>query len=160
MTTIEHEILAKCAPEQAWALLSDLEAVASYNPSVRAARVLGDRRTGIGAMRSCELVPKGTVVERVTHWEEGSAVGLEVAESDWPRGPSKVLRHEHRAKCVRAPQSGFPHRRVIDCHTPQRHLDAPSFRIDRRVLGVRHDRRGSMIDELTGRGSDTPGVHD
>ena len=24
------------------------------------------------------------MVERVTHWEEGKAVGLEVAESDWP----------------------------------------------------------------------------
>jgi hypothetical protein len=23
-------------------------------------------------------------VERVTHWEEGRALGLEVAESDWP----------------------------------------------------------------------------
>jgi hypothetical protein len=29
-------------------------------------------------------VPKGRIVERVTHWEEGRAVGLEVAESDWP----------------------------------------------------------------------------
>ncbi len=35
-------------------------------------------------MRSCELVPKGRVVERVTHWEDGRAVGLEVAESNWP----------------------------------------------------------------------------
>ena len=35
-------------------------------------------------MRSCELVPKGRVVERVTHWEDGRAVGLEVVESDWP----------------------------------------------------------------------------
>jgi len=38
----------------------------------------------VGAMRSCDLVPKGTVVERVTHWEDGSALGLEVTESDWP----------------------------------------------------------------------------
>jgi hypothetical protein len=29
-------------------------------------------------------VPRGRVVERVTHWEDGRAVGLEVAESDWP----------------------------------------------------------------------------
>jgi hypothetical protein len=32
----------------------------------------------------CELRPKGRVVERVTHWEDGKAVGLEVAASDWP----------------------------------------------------------------------------
>ena len=35
-------------------------------------------------MRACELLPKGRVVERVTHWEEQQALGLEVAESDWP----------------------------------------------------------------------------
>lgn len=46
--------------------------------------VQGARRTGIGAERACELVPRGRVVERVTQWEDGRAVGLEVAESDWP----------------------------------------------------------------------------
>jgi hypothetical protein len=64
--------------------LSDLEAVQRYNPTVRTAMVRGARRTGVGAERACELVPKGRVVERVTHWEDGRAVGFEVAESDWP----------------------------------------------------------------------------
>jgi hypothetical protein len=84
MTTIQHEIPASCAPATIWALLSDLEAVAHYNPGVRSARVRGRVRGGVGAERACELLPKGTVVERVTHWEEGRAVGLEVVESDWP----------------------------------------------------------------------------
>ncbi len=84
MTTIHHEVQANCPPEQVWALLSDLEAVQRYNPTVRSATVQGARRTGVGAERTCELVPKGRVVERVTHWEDGRAVGLEVAESDWP----------------------------------------------------------------------------
>ena len=75
---------ANCPPEHVWALLSDLEAVERYNPTVRTATVQGARRTGVGAERACELVPKGRVVERVTHWEDGRAVGLEVAESDWP----------------------------------------------------------------------------
>ena len=84
MTIIHHEVRADCPPERVWALLSDLEAVQRYNPTVRAAKVQGERRTGVGAERSCDLVPKGRVVERVTHWEDGRAVGLEVAESDWP----------------------------------------------------------------------------
>ncbi len=84
MTTIHHEIQAGCGPDRIWALLSDLEAVARYNPGVRSASVTGSLRRGVGAMRACELLPKGRVVERVTHWEEGHAVGLEVAESDWP----------------------------------------------------------------------------
>jgi len=84
MTTLRHEARANCPPERVWALLADLEAVQRYNPTVRAATVQGGQRTGVGARRACELVPKGRVVERVTHWEEGRALGLEVAESDWP----------------------------------------------------------------------------
>jgi hypothetical protein len=84
MTTIHHELRANCSPERVWALLSDLEAVQRYNPTVRAASVEGAQRTGVGARRACDLVPKGRVVEKVTHWEDGRALGLEVAESDWP----------------------------------------------------------------------------
>jgi hypothetical protein len=84
MTTIRHEIEAACPPENVWAVLSDLEAVPQYNPQVRAAALRGNQRAGVGAERVCELRPKGRVVERVTRWEDGRAVGLEVAESDWP----------------------------------------------------------------------------
>jgi hypothetical protein len=84
MTTIRHEIDAPCPPERIWSLLADLEAVEKYNPGVREAKIRGAQRTGMGATRVCQLLPKGRVVERVTHWEDGHALGLEVAESDWP----------------------------------------------------------------------------
>ncbi len=84
MTTIRHEIRAACLPDRVWALLSDLEAVERYNPGVKHAAIEGAQRTGIGARRSCELLPRGRVVERVTHWEDGRTVGLEVVESDCP----------------------------------------------------------------------------
>jgi hypothetical protein len=84
MTTIHHDVQAACPPERVWALLADLEAVQRYNPGVRSAGIEGELRSGIGAARWCELVPKGRVIERVTHWEPGTAVGLEVAQSDWP----------------------------------------------------------------------------
>jgi hypothetical protein len=84
MTTIIHDIPAPCAPERIWALLADLEAVQRYNPTVKTAAIDGVQRTGVGARRVCELAPTGRVVERVTHWEERRAIGLEVAESDWP----------------------------------------------------------------------------
>jgi hypothetical protein len=83
-TKICHEIHAQCPPERVWALLSDLSAVERYNPGVRSARIQGDQRAEVGAERVCELLPKGRVLERVTHWENGRAVGLEVVESDWP----------------------------------------------------------------------------
>lgn len=84
MTTIRHEVRANCSPDRVWALLANLEAVAEYNPGVERAAIEGDQRTGVGARRVCALRPKGRVIERVTHWEEKKALGLEVAESDWP----------------------------------------------------------------------------
>lgn len=84
MTKIDHEIIAACPPERVWALLSNLEAVQQYNPAVRHAAIAGAQRKGVGARRSCELSPKGRVVERVTQWEEGRAVGLELDDHDWP----------------------------------------------------------------------------
>jgi hypothetical protein len=84
MTIIRHDLRARCAPERVWALLADLEAVARYNPGVATAAIRGAQRSGVGAVRTCELEPKGRVAERVTVWEEGRALGLEIIESDWP----------------------------------------------------------------------------
>jgi len=84
VTTIRHEVLARCPPEKVWALLADLEAVKRYNKTVKTVAIRGQQRTGVGAARVCELLPDGRVVERVTKWDDGRSVGLEVAESDWP----------------------------------------------------------------------------
>jgi hypothetical protein len=93
MTVIRHDLQARCAPDRIWALLSDLESVERYNPGVRAAKIQGPQRSGVGAARVCDLVPKGRVVERVTHWEDGRTLGLEVAESDWPIHFMRWLTH-------------------------------------------------------------------
>ena len=84
VTIIRHDLKAACPPQGLWALLADLSAVADYNPMVKAARQRGTKAQGVGAERECDVVPKGKVVERVTVWEEGRALGLEVVESDWP----------------------------------------------------------------------------
>jgi Polyketide cyclase / dehydrase and lipid transport len=84
VTKLHHQLEANCRPERLWNLLADLEAVTRYNPAVRAARLVGSKREGAGAVRECDILPKGGVTERVTVWEEGRALGLEVVRSDWP----------------------------------------------------------------------------
>jgi hypothetical protein len=84
MTVLHHNLSANCGPDALWQELSDLEGVARHNPSVRQARITGSVRRGVGAMRECDLDPKGKVIERVIHWDEGRSLGLEVVESDWP----------------------------------------------------------------------------
>lgn len=84
MTTISHDLRAACPPEALWRVLSDLTAVERYNPAVRAARHAGGTPGSAGAVRECDLHPKGRLTERVTLWDEGRALGLEVVASDWP----------------------------------------------------------------------------
>ena len=84
MTTIDHQLDSIARPEKIWAVLSKLDAVADYNPAILASRIKGTADHGLGAMRECDLAAKGKVVERVTVWDEGRSLGLEVAESDWP----------------------------------------------------------------------------
>jgi hypothetical protein len=84
MTIIIHHLETTCPPQKIWGVLSDLTAVKFYNPTVSAAQVTGEKTSGVGAIRQCDLKPKGKITERVTIWEEGEALGLEIAESDWP----------------------------------------------------------------------------
>jgi Polyketide cyclase / dehydrase and lipid transport len=84
MTTVSHRFETSASPEKLWHCLSDLAMVKDYNPTVLSVQLRGNSRIGIGTLRACALKPKGNVLERVTVWEEGKAVGLEIVESDWP----------------------------------------------------------------------------
>ena len=84
MTTLRHQIRIEAPIEAVWKAVSVLTEVQHYNPTVASARFLSDRREGVGAMRRCELKPKGWVEERVWEWSPPHVIGLEVAASEWP----------------------------------------------------------------------------
>ena len=84
MPTVYHSFDANCSANALWLVLADLGSVADTNPLVNAVTIIGDRKGGLGAVRRCDLFPKGKVTERVCAYEEGCMIGLEVVESDWP----------------------------------------------------------------------------
>jgi uncharacterized protein YndB with AHSA1/START domain len=84
MGTLHHEIRIDAPVAAVWRVLADIEAVQHYNPTVASARCTSSAREGLGATRHCDLKPKGWVKERVTVWEAGRSLGLDVAESEWP----------------------------------------------------------------------------
>ena len=84
MSIVTHRFITAAPPERLWHCLSDLTLVQTYNPTISKAELPGERRTGVGTLRACQLKPKGKIMERVTVWEEGKAIGLEIVESDWP----------------------------------------------------------------------------
>jgi len=69
------------SPDQVWALISDLEAVERYAPSVTTARYTSEHREGLGASRHCAFKPMGTVEERVVGWQEGERLSIEIYEN-------------------------------------------------------------------------------
>jgi uncharacterized protein YndB with AHSA1/START domain len=84
MGKLHHEIRIDAPVGKVWSALADMEAVQHYNPGVAKARCVSPSREGVGATRHCDLKPKGWVKERVTAWEPERALGMEVAESEWP----------------------------------------------------------------------------
>ena len=84
MTVLHHEVDIAASPEQVWAVLADLPGVRHYNPTVLDSRLISALTEGVGAMRECDLKPKGLIKERVFLWEPKTTIGLEVAESDYP----------------------------------------------------------------------------
>jgi ligand-binding SRPBCC domain-containing protein len=85
VTTLNHHIRIEAPVEAVWeAIAGDLTAVQHYNPTVSSVRLLNAQQQGVGAMRRCELNPKGFVEERVWDWNLNHSVGLEVTASEWP----------------------------------------------------------------------------
>ena len=85
MTKLSSQIRIEAPAEQVWAALANLEAVQDYSAGVAKARYTSDVREGIGARRHCDLQnPSGWVEERVTDWQDGREMTIEIYESNAP----------------------------------------------------------------------------
>ncbi len=84
MIKLKHQIEIKASPERVWEVLSSLESVAKYNPTVLKAKVVGGKAAGAGALRECELKPKGRVKEEVVAEVKNESQKMRLVESDWP----------------------------------------------------------------------------
>jgi uncharacterized protein YndB with AHSA1/START domain len=84
LTKLHHEVLIEAPVATVWAVLTDLEAVQAYNPGVERARCVSEQRQGVGAARRCDFRMGGSVVERVTEWQEGEAITFAMTDHPWP----------------------------------------------------------------------------
>jgi hypothetical protein len=54
-----------------WAFFADFPSLGDHWDGIKASRLVGDQRQGVGARRAVDLAPIGSMVETVTEWEEG-----------------------------------------------------------------------------------------
>lgn len=80
MTTITRHVTIDAPTEQVWSAIADFGAVAVWNPNVKASHLTSSETAGEGISRECQLLPVGTVQERVTEWIEGELMSIEIYE--------------------------------------------------------------------------------
>jgi hypothetical protein len=70
--TVQREVAA--SPASVWGVCADFPNLADHWDGIRASRPIGDLTRGVGARRTVDLKPVGSMVETVTAWEEGRSV--------------------------------------------------------------------------------------
>ncbi|RMF77086.1 MAG: SRPBCC family protein [Chloroflexi bacterium] len=81
MTRISDEIRINAPKARVWEVVADIGAVQRYHPAVAKSWYTTEQRDGVGACRHCDLLPMGTVEERITEWNEGESYTIEIYES-------------------------------------------------------------------------------
>jgi hypothetical protein len=80
MTTINRSVTINATAAEIWPALADFGGIAAWNPNVKASKLTSDHQLGEGVTRQCQLIPMGTVQERVTEWTEGRMMTIDIYE--------------------------------------------------------------------------------
>lgn len=72
------------APDRVWQALADFGNIQRFHPGLKSSRLTGDKASGVGAVRRCDLKAGGHIVERVTDWTDGKGYTIEVTETSLP----------------------------------------------------------------------------
>lgn len=70
--------------EKVWSVISQFQNVQHFHPLVEKSPMLSQHNEGVGAKRRCEFYDKTSVVEEITHWEEGRSFTVELTEASMP----------------------------------------------------------------------------
>ncbi|MEM7326321.1 MAG: SRPBCC family protein [Actinomycetota bacterium] len=80
MTTINRSVTINRPAAEVWPALADFGGIATWNPNLKASKLTSSQETGEGTTRECQLLPLGTVQERITEWIEGRMLTIDIYE--------------------------------------------------------------------------------
>ncbi len=78
MTHIKKSICIKASKDKVWELLADFGNIVKFNPGLRNSYSTSSQKGGLGASRHCDLLPMGSVEERITEWEDGEKMLIQI----------------------------------------------------------------------------------
>lgn len=80
MPEVTKEIQVDAPMEKVWAVLANIGAVQDCSPGVAKSYYTSSVKEGVGANRHCDLLPTGTVEERIVDWNDGEQYSIEIYE--------------------------------------------------------------------------------
>ena len=93
MATIHNEITIKASTDKVWQLLTDLEMLDKYDPTVKKSTLVSTEKTGIGAKRKVLMLDgKNWFDEKVTVFKPNEALTYQLTDCSFP---IKGLQHSY-----------------------------------------------------------------
>ncbi len=108
MTTISREIEINASKEEVWKAIAKFGDICHASPGVLKSKVTSEQQEGVGATRHCDFTMNGaTAEERITQWNEGESLTIEVYELKKMPGIDKMeaafkVRTENNKTILRA----------------------------------------------------------
>lgn len=96
MTTLYNRITVNASVDELWNVLSDLEELDKYDPTVKTSTIISTERTGLNAKRKVLMRDgKNWFEEKVTEFEPGRSLYYHLTDCSFP---IEGLRHSYRFK--------------------------------------------------------------
>ncbi len=105
LSRVEYEVPVDVTSEKAWSILARFVDVGEFHSGVLKSKIIGEKSSGAGASRCCELPKNVTVYERILEWNDGQSYTYDVYE--WKNFPLKKMLTTFGV------QSKLPQRRTI-----------------------------------------------
>ena len=85
MTTIHSDIIVSTSVDKVWNMLTDLELLDKYDPTVKKSTLVSTEKTGIGAKRKIVMLDgKNWFDEKVTVFRPNEALTYELTDCSFP----------------------------------------------------------------------------
>ena len=98
MATLHNEITVNASIDKIWNMLTDLELLDQYDPTVKKSTLISPEKTGMGAKRKVNMLDgKNWFEEKVTVWEPNEALTYQLTDCSFPM---KGLKHSYRFEKV------------------------------------------------------------
>lgn len=77
MSSVVRSTQIAAAPDEAWAVLADFGALATWVPMIQHSCLLSEQTEGVGTVRRVQIA-RQTLVERVTSWEPPHTLAYDI----------------------------------------------------------------------------------